>query len=69
MKSRGLGDTIEKLTTVTGVKSVTNKIARVVKREIIPRAQQGWEQAKPELKKAKSKAQGLARKLRHKIEN
>jgi len=45
------------------------KIARVVKREIIPRAQQGWEQAKPELKKAKSKAEGLARKLQHKSEN
>ena len=45
------------------------KIARVVKREIIPRAQQGWEQAKPELKKAKSRAEGLARKLQHKIEN
>ena len=45
------------------------KIARVVKREIIPRAQQGWEQAKPELKKAKSKAEGLARKLQHKREN
>ena len=45
------------------------KIARVVKTEVIPRAKQGWEQAKPELKKAKSKAQGLARKLQHKIEN
>jgi len=45
------------------------KIARVVKTAIIPRAEQGWEQAKPELKKAKSKAEGLARKLQHKIEN
>ena len=45
------------------------KIDRVVKTEVIPRAKEGWEQAKPELKKAKSKAQGLARKLQHKIEN
>ena len=29
------------------------KVANVVKEEIVPRAMQGWEQAKPELDKAK----------------
>ena len=29
------------------------KVASVVKEEIVPRAKQGWEQAKPELEKAK----------------
>jgi hypothetical protein len=28
MKSKGLGDTIEKLTTVTGVKKIVDKIAK-----------------------------------------
>ena len=29
------------------------KVASVVKEDIVPRAKEGWEQAKPELKKAK----------------
>jgi hypothetical protein len=29
------------------------KVSSVVKEEIVPRAKEGWEQAKPELKKAK----------------
>ena len=29
------------------------KVASVVKEDIVPRAREGWEQAKPELKKAK----------------
>ena len=30
------------------------KVASVVKEELVPRAKQGWEQAKPELEKAKN---------------
>ena len=30
------------------------KVARVVKEEIVPRAKQGWEQAKPELENIKA---------------
>lgn len=33
MKSRGLGDTIDKITTATGIKSVVNGVARVTKKE------------------------------------
>ena len=29
------------------------RVARVVKKEIVPRAKQSWEQAKPELEKVK----------------
>jgi len=29
LKSKGLGDTIEKITTVTGVKAIVNKISEV----------------------------------------
>ena len=32
---------------------VRAKVARVVKEEIVPRAKQGWEQAKPELENVK----------------
>ena len=32
---------------------VQAKVARIVKEEIVPRAKQGWEQAKPELKNVK----------------
>jgi hypothetical protein len=30
MKSKGLGDTIEKITTATGVKAVVNKVTKIV---------------------------------------
>ena len=57
------------------------KVANVVKEDIVPRAKEGWEQAKPELKKAKEqlkedwekakpeleKAKGRARELAKKI--
>jgi|TARA_R110000803_G_scaffold95632_2_gene163707 hypothetical protein len=32
MKSKGLGDTIEKITTATGIKSVVEKVAEVTKK-------------------------------------
>jgi hypothetical protein len=32
-KSKGLGDTIEKITTVTGVKSVVNSISKVFNKD------------------------------------
>jgi len=32
-KSRGLGDTIEKVTTVTGIKAVVESAAKVVKKD------------------------------------
>jgi hypothetical protein len=31
-KSRGLGDTVEKITTVTGIKSVVDKVSKVSKK-------------------------------------
>ena len=43
------------------------KVSRVLKKEVVPRAKQGWEQAKPELKKAKEKAQDLAARIKNKI--
>jgi hypothetical protein len=33
MKSRGLGDTIEKITTATGIKKVVNTLATAAKKE------------------------------------
>jgi len=33
MKSKGLGDTIEKITTVTGIKSVVEGAAKAVKKD------------------------------------
>ena len=59
------------------------KVASVVKEELVPRAKQGWEQAKPELQKAKKqlkqdweqakpelqKAKERARKLAEKLKN
>jgi hypothetical protein len=33
MKSRGLGDTIEKITTATGIKKVVNTLATATKKE------------------------------------
>ena len=59
------------------------KVASVVKEELVPRAKQGWEQAKPELEKAKNqlkqdweqakpeleKAKERARKLAEKLKN
>jgi hypothetical protein len=33
MESKGLGDTIDKITTATGIKSVVNGVARVTKKE------------------------------------
>ena len=44
------------------------KVSRALKKEVVPRAKQGWEQAKPELKKAKAKAQDLAARIKNKIE-
>ncbi|SVD26637.1 uncharacterized protein METZ01_LOCUS379491 [marine metagenome] len=44
------------------------KVSKAVKEELIPRAKKGWEQAKPELKKAQSKAQKLATKLKNNLE-
>ena len=42
---------------------VRAKVARVVKEEIVPRAKQGWEQAKPEREKVKEKVRDLVKKL------
>lgn len=33
MKSQGLGDTIEKITTATGIKKVVEKVAEATKKE------------------------------------
>jgi hypothetical protein len=33
MKSQGLGDTIEKITTATGIKSVVEKVSKVLKND------------------------------------
>ena len=33
MKSRGLGDTIEKITKVTGIKKVVDKISKTTKKD------------------------------------
>ena len=44
------------------------KVSRVFKKEVVPRAKQGWEQAKPELKKAKAKVHDLAARIKNKIE-
>ena len=44
------------------------KGSRVLKMEVVPRAKQGWKQAKPELKKANAKAQDLAAKIKNNIE-
>jgi hypothetical protein len=41
------------------------KVASVVREELVPRAKQGWEQAKPELEKAKERARKLAEKLKN----
>ncbi len=32
MKSKGLGDTIEKITTVTGIKTVVDTISKITKK-------------------------------------
>jgi hypothetical protein len=32
MKSRGLGDTVEKITTVTGIKRIVEKVSEVTKK-------------------------------------
>jgi hypothetical protein len=42
---------------------VRAKLARIVKEEILPRAEQGWEQVKPEREKVKDKVRDLAKKL------
>ena len=42
------------------------KVSRVLKKEVVPRAKQSWDQAKPELNKAKAKAQDLAARVRKK---
>ncbi len=34
MKSKGLGDTIDKITTATGIKSVVNGVAKVTKKRV-----------------------------------
>ena len=44
------------------------KVSRVIKKELVPRAKQGWVQAKPEIEKARNKAQDLATKIKNKIE-
>ena len=41
---------IQKLADNPGLRA---KVVSVVKEDIVPRAKEGWEQAKPELKKAK----------------
>jgi len=33
MKSKGLGDTIEKITTATGIKAVVEKVGKVTKKD------------------------------------
>lgn len=33
MESRGLGDTIEKITTVTGIKAVVDKVSQVLDKD------------------------------------
>jgi|TARA_R110000868_G_scaffold37447_9_gene132441 hypothetical protein len=33
MKSKGLGDTIEKITTVTGIKTVVDTISKITKKD------------------------------------
>jgi len=33
MKSRGLGDTIEKITTATGIKAVVDKVSQVLDKD------------------------------------
>ena len=43
------------------------RISSTVRQEIVPRAKQGWEKAKPELEKAKGKAFELATKIKNKI--
>ena len=32
MKSRGLGDTVEKITTVTGIKKIVEKVSEITKK-------------------------------------
>tara|TARA_R100000935_G_C2815352_1_gene157036 strand:+ start:758 stop:913 length:156 start_codon:yes stop_codon:yes gene_type:complete len=32
MKSRGLGDTVEKITTVTGIKKIVDKVSEITKK-------------------------------------
>jgi|TARA_R110001606_G_scaffold376202_1_gene534782 hypothetical protein len=32
MKSRGLGDTVEKITTVTGIKRIVEKVSEITKK-------------------------------------
>ena len=44
------------------------KVSRVLKKEVVPRAKQGWEQVKPELEKARAKALDLATRIKIKIE-
>ena len=39
------------------------KVVSVVKEDIVPRAKEGWEQAKPELEKAKERARDFAKKI------
>ena len=45
------------------------RISSTVQQEIVPRAKQGWEKAKPELQKAKVKASELAKKIKNKIDD
>ena len=45
------------------------RISSKVQQEIVPKAKQGWEKAKPELKKAKGKAFELATKIKNKIDD
>jgi len=33
MKSKGLGDTVEKITTATGIKQIVEAVAKVLKRD------------------------------------
>ena len=35
MKSRGLGDTVEKITTVTGIKRIVEKVSEVTKKPCV----------------------------------
>ena len=44
------------------------RISSKVQQEIVPKAKQGWEKAKPELEKAKGKAFEIATKIKNKIE-
>ena len=57
--------TIQKLADNPELRS---KVASVLKEDIVPRAKEGWEQAKPELKKAREQLHQDWEKAKPKIE-